>query len=292
MAIDQLINLLAAVTLIEMMVTVGLGTEFSDVLPVVASWGLVSRALIANYLAVPLTAAVMLLLFGAGPMIAAGFMIAAVCPGAPYGPPLTALAKGNVQAAVGLMVVLAASSALIAPLLLGLLLPLISRNIDLKIDVARVVKALLGAQLLPLCAGLLISKYKPSVADKLKKPAVALSLALNLLLLGVILAFQFRMLSEIHLRGYFAMLCLLLACTLFGWLAGRPADNGAKSMVITTSVRNVGVGLVIATACFPGTAAISSITAYALFQTVLMAAAAFTWGRMTPTINLIGNKAA
>ena len=274
------------------MVTVGLGTEFSPVLNVVANWGLVSRALIANYVAVPLASTALLLLFGASPMIAAGFMIAAVCPGAPYGPPLTAMAKGNAQTAVGLMVILAASSALLAPLLLGLLLPLIAGNIDLKINVARVVKTLLGAQLLPLCAGLLIRRFQPSVADKLKKPASVLSLSLNLLLLGVILVFQFRMLSGIRLRGYFAMLCLLLTCIAVGWLAGRHGDNSVKGMVITTSVRNVGVGLVIATACFPGTAAISSITAYALFQTILMAGAAFMWGRMTPTIKLVRKKAA
>jgi len=290
--VDQVINLLAAVTLIEMMISIGLGVKLSAVLNVARNWNLVLRALIANYLLVPAATVALLLLFGARPMIAAGFLIAAVCPGAPYGPPFTSMAKGNVPSSVGLMVILAASSAVLSPLLLGLLLPLVAGNADLKISVIQIVGTLLGAQLLPLCIGLVIRNHRPSLADKLKKPAGAMSLSLNILLLAVILAVQFRMLAEISPRGYFGMLCLVVACMAAGRLMGQHADNSIKGMVITTSVRNVGVGLVIATASFPGTAAISSVTAYALFQTLLMAGVALAWGRMTPTITLVKKKAA
>jgi BASS family bile acid:Na+ symporter len=290
--IDQVINLLAAITLIEMMITIGLGVEFSAVLNVARNWRLVSRALIANYVVVPAAALGLLLLFGASPMIAAGFLIAAVCPGAPYGPPFTGMAKGNVPSAVGLMVILAASSAVLAPLLLGLLLPFVAGSADLRINVIKIVGTLLGAQLLPLSMGLLIRNRRPSLAVKLKKPAGTLSLLLNVLLLAVILAIQFRMLAEIRPWGYMGMLCLVISCMVAGRLMGRRADNSVKGMVITTSVRNVGVGLVIASASFPGTAAISSATAYALFQTVLMAGVASAWGRMTPTMGLVRKKAA
>jgi hypothetical protein len=50
-------------------------------------------------------------------------------------------------------------------------------------------------------------------------------------------------------------------------------------MAMVTSVRNVGVGLVIAADSSPGTAAITAVTAFALFQTVVMALVAIGWGR-------------
>src|SRR5262245_46298269 len=106
MTTDQLINLLAAVTLVEMMVAIGLGVTFAEVLAVARNAPLVVRAVVANYVGVPAAAVGLLLLFDAQPLIAAGFLIAAVCPGAPYGPPFTGLARGNVPAAVGLMVIL------------------------------------------------------------------------------------------------------------------------------------------------------------------------------------------
>ena len=292
MTVDQLINLLAATTLIEMMVTIGLGVTVSDVLRVSKSWGLVARALLANYILVPGAAVGLLVLFHANPMVAAGFLVAAVCPGAPYGPPFTVMAKGNATLAVGLMVILAASSAIIAPLLLRFLLPLVAGNTALNINVFKMVGTLLGAQLLPLCLGLWIRHRRPLLADRLKKPASVLSLALNLLTLAVIIAVQFRMLREIRLRGYLGMLCLVIASMAAGRLMGGRPCEGPKGMVLTTSVRNVGVSLVIATGSFPGTAAITSATAYALCQTIVIACVALAWGRLTPGITLVKKKAA
>jgi bile acid:Na+ symporter, BASS family len=233
------------------------------------------------------------LAFHASPMVAAGFMVAAVCPGAPYAPPFTSLAKGNVAVAVGLMVVLAASSAIVAPLLLGFLLPLITGSAHVGIDVAKMIRTLLGAQLLPLCVGIWIRHSHAALADRLKKPASALSLSLNLVLLTVIIIVQFQTLADIHVRGYFGMLCLVLATLFAGLLVTKRGQaDTAKSVILTTSVRNVGVSLVIATASFPGTAAITSATAYALFQTVVIALVALAWGRYTPKIHLVEQKAA
>jgi bile acid:Na+ symporter, BASS family len=291
--ISQLINLLAAITLIEMMVTVGLGVALSDVLGVGKNWALVVRALIANYVLVPAAAVGLLFLFHANPMVAAGILVAAVCPGAPYAPPFTSLARGNVTQSVGLMLILAGSSAIVAPLLLGFLLPVLAGNTDLKINVYKMVGTLLGAQLLPLCLGLWIRHRRPVLADALKKPAGRLSLSLNLLLLAVILIAQFRLLAEIHVTGYFGMLCLLIATMTAGWVVGGHSNESSRSMVLTTAVRNVGVALVIVTGSFPGTAAITSATAYGLFQTIVIALVALAIGRFAPTgIVLVSKRAA
>src|SRR4051812_10449466 len=114
MSMDQLINLLVTITLIEMMVALGLGVTFADLADVVRNWRLVASAALANYVWVPAVTVGLLLLFAAHPMVAAGFLILAVCPGAPYGPPFAAVARGNVAVAIGLMVLLAGSSAIIA----------------------------------------------------------------------------------------------------------------------------------------------------------------------------------
>src|SRR5262245_46238795 len=136
---DQLINLLVTLTLIEMMVAIGLNVTFADLAGVVRDWRLVLCAGLANYVCVPAATVGLLLLFGPHPMVAAGFLVLAVCPGAPYGPPVTAIAKGNVAVAVGLMVVLAGSSAVLAPLLLGSLLPLLAGDEPLSVDAGKIV---------------------------------------------------------------------------------------------------------------------------------------------------------
>ena len=113
MTMNQFINLLVTIMLIEMMVAIGLGVTFADLVGVARNWRLVFQAGLANYVCVPAVTVGLLLLFQpADPTVSAGFLILAVCPGAPFGPPCTGLAKGNVTAAVGLMVLLAGSSAI------------------------------------------------------------------------------------------------------------------------------------------------------------------------------------
>ncbi len=282
MSIDRLINLLATVTLIQMMATIGLAVTVREVLAVVVDRRLLLKAVLANYLLVPAAVVGLLLLYRAAPMVAVGFLVPAVCPGAPYGPAFTALARGSVGVSVGLMVILAASSAIVAPLLLGLLIPWMTGGEAAGIDTAAMVVTLLTTQLLPLGLGLYVTARFPAVADRLKRPMARTGTVLNLLLLGVILAAQFPTLLQIRLSGYAGMVALVAASALAGWLLGGPASPTRRSLALTSSVRNVGVGLVIVTGSFAGTAAVTATMAYGLLQTVLMALAAWGWGRYPP----------
>ena len=172
MTIDQFISVLVSIMLIEMMVAIGLGVTFVDLLAVARNWRLVLQAGLANYVCVPaLTVGLLMLVRPADPMVSAGFLILAVCPGAPFGPPCTKLAKGNVAVAVGLMVLLAGSSAVAAPLLLRLLLPCLSGDGTLQVDAVKIVATLLLTQLLPLCVGLCLNHWWPRLAERLQKPA-------------------------------------------------------------------------------------------------------------------------
>lgn len=280
MSVDKLINLLATVVLIEMMLTIGLGVRSSDITAVARRAGLVTRAALANYVLAPAAAIGLLLLFHAQPMVAAGLLIAAVCPGAPYGPPFTSMARGNVTMSVGLMVILAGSSAVIAPVLLKLSLPWVAGDMPLKVNAVKMVATLLLSQFIPLCIGILIRDKKPAVADRWKGPCSRISTVLNLVVLSAILVIQFRMLVDIPLRGYIGMLALVAGTILAGLIFGGSSRAERVSMIFATSVRNVGVSLVIATGSFPGTPAITSATAYAIFQTVAMALVALAWGKM------------
>ncbi|HTZ46565.1 MAG TPA: hypothetical protein VMH20_03190 [Verrucomicrobiae bacterium] len=282
MSIDSIINLLVTITLLEMMATIGLGVTLSEVTSVAKDVRLVTRAGIANYLVVPGAALALLMVFHAHPMIAAGFLIAAVCPGAPYGPPFTGMAKGNVAVSVGLMVILAGSSALIAPLLLHWTLPLIAGNESLKVNALKMVATLMFTQFLPLCAGLAIREKRPALAEKLVGPAKKISTILNLVVFAFILYVQWGTLAKISLKGYLGMFLLVLVTFFAGWVLGGADIAARRAMTATTAVRNVGVSLVIATGSFPGTPAVTAALAYAVFQTILLAIIVLVWGKVLP----------
>jgi bile acid:Na+ symporter, BASS family len=279
MSLDRLINILVTITLIEMMMLIGLRVTFAEIAGTVRDWRLLGWAAAANYLLVPVVAIALLVSFDASPAVAAGFLILAVCPGAPFGPPFAGIARANVPMAVGLMVVLAASSAIVSPVLLLVLLPWVSGGEAPRIDLIAMVGALLVTQLLPLLVGLLVRHRFPRLADSLLSPFELVSKVLNLSVAGLILATQYPMLAEIRMRGFAGMLILLAASLAIGWFAGGAGRDNRKTMALTTALRNVGVGLVIVTGNFAGTAAVSAALAYGIVEVFGSLLVALWWGR-------------
>src|ERR1043166_8648552 len=92
---------------------------------------------------------------------------------------------------------------------------------------------------------------------------------------------------EIQLRAYAGMLALLMASWAAGWLLGGSESLTRRTMTLTTSLRNVGVGLVIATGSFAGTAAVTAALAYGLFEVVGSLLLAVAWGRRATVSNLM-----
>jgi BASS family bile acid:Na+ symporter len=281
---DQLINVLVTILLIEMMVAVGLGVTFVELASVARDGRLMLKAGLANYLCVPAVTVGLLILFHpADPMVPAGFLILAVCPGAPFGPACTKIARGNVAMSVGLMVILAGSSAIAAPVLLGVLLPWLAGSETVRVNVVKIVSTLLVTQLIPLCAGLSLRHWRPRLAERLLKPANWVTAILGLSTVGFILVVQFQLLAAIGLRGWVGMTVLLIASCASGWLLGGPGLDNRKAMALTTSLRNVGVGLVIATGNFNGTAAVTAGLAYGIFEIIGSLVLALAWSRARAT---------
>jgi BASS family bile acid:Na+ symporter len=279
---DQIIGILALVTLVEMMVSVGLGTSVCDFVNAATDWRLIARAVLANYVLVPAVTVGLLLLFRAPPMVAVGFLILAVCPGGPYGPPYTAIAKGNAGAAAGLMVILVGTSALISPALLRAFASPLAGDRPLNIDVARMSLTLVFGQVLPLLVGLALSRWRPRLAGRLVAPARHGATLLNVAFLALVLTAQYRLLLQIKPLAWVGMLTLLVASAVIGWTLGGPAAGDRKAMALTTAVRNNGVGMVIATGAFPGTAAVTAAMIYGLVGFLGSLLLALGWGHRGP----------
>jgi BASS family bile acid:Na+ symporter len=285
--LEQIINAVVKITLVEMMVTIGLGITLADLGATVRNWRLLGGAMAANYVAVPIATVVLLGLFRADPMVSVGFLILAVCPGAPFAPGLASLAKGNVTSAAGLMVVLAGSSAVAAPLLLGLLLPWVqggSAGERVPIDARQIALGLFVMQLLPLFAGTIVRRVWPGLARRLQGPAVAGSQVLGLLAGGLVMAAHLELLARIGVTAYLGMLLLLLVSLGAGWIAGGSNGVTRRTLALTTSLRNVGVALAIAVGAFANTAAVTAVVAYFVVEVLGSLLVAWWWStRPFPT---------
>ena len=117
----SLIKLLNVAALVTIMLSIGLAVKVEHVARSVKHVWPVVFGLIANFVLVPLVTVALLAAFQPDSLVSAGFLILAVCPGAPLGPAFSGIAKADVSLATGMMVLLASLSVVLSPLLLDLL---------------------------------------------------------------------------------------------------------------------------------------------------------------------------
>ena len=271
---STVIKALNGVALAAIMLAIGLSVRFEQVAASLRRVRLVMSAVAANFVLVPLVTVGLLYCFQAQPLVSAGFLILAVCPGAPVGPSFTSTAKGDVSAATGAMVILAGLSAVVAPALLTVLLPWLVPAGELKFDYLGIVKILLVTQLLPLGIGLAAHEWLPKLSERIARPLTLLADLLLLALIGLILSAQYEALLSIRLLAWLGMLILLVASIGIGWCVGGSDRGVRRALAVTTGVRNAAVGLAIATTNFAGTPAVTAVIAYAvvsIFGTLALA---------------------
>ena len=273
----ELVEPLTRSGLVAMMLSMGFRSSPGEVLASIRDLRGTTAGLAANFVLVPAATMGLLSAFDAVPLVSAGFLILAVCPGAPVGPPFAAVARGDVAYASGQMVILAGVSAVLSPALLGLLLP----ASGLRVDSLTIVQTLAASQILPLCIGLAVSRLAPGVARRLAGP-VGLAAALVLLfVIALVLAGQFESLRLIGLGSWAGMFLLMAACLAIGWLCGGPGLARRKALSVTTASRNAAVALVIVSGGFAGTAAVTAVVAYALASIFATLGCALLFARMT-----------
>lgn len=275
----QLINLLVSITLVEMMLAIGMGVAWDELIRVVKNGRLMLVASFANYVIVPAVTVALMLLTDAPPFAEAGFLILAVCPGAAYGPPIATLGKGNLAVAVGLMVVLAGSSAVLAPVMLHLLLPLLSGEDTVRIELWKLIGVLVVTQFLPLCVGLAVRQFWPTFAQNLLKPAKVAGIVLNVILVGLLIATHLSLFTKLTPGLLFTMSALLIVSLAAGWWLGGPSPEDRRTLSLTTSLRNVGLSLVISTSAFPDTPAVAAVMGYGFFEILGSLLLATWWHR-------------
>lgn len=262
--VHTLIAVLVAVTLAEMMFAMGLRLNFGQSPEgQIISRGLIFKALLGNYLVVPGITVFAIFLFNVDPAMAIGLLILGVSPAAPYGLPFTILARGNLVISTALMVILASSSALLAPIMLYFLLPVvIPGDLSLVVDPVKLAGNLFVIQLIPLGLGLAFRQWKPAMATRILKPAAQLSKVLNFVMILTLAWLQFKVILNIQFISILMMLFLVCTGIITGWLLGYPEKENQVSLSIITSMRNFSLAIGIAATAFPGSPVMTGILAY------------------------------
>jgi BASS family bile acid:Na+ symporter len=237
-------------SVILLMLGVGMGISFGQLLDAFKQFGIVLKGVLANFLIVPVLIYLILMVLPLSPGVKIGIMLMAAAPVAPMAPAFVSGAKGDVAFAVGLMVVVAILSVILTPLILALTLP--QNEAGIELDKLQIVKTLVIVQLVPICIGMLIRQRIPVIAESLLRIVPRIGQVGLFVGVSLLLASQLEHILSISFMTYVVLTLLVLGCLLIGdrMLAGEPQDKQV-TLAVSTAIRNIPVALLIATSSFP-----------------------------------------
>ena len=258
------IKIVAIVLLVSMMLHAGFLMNRDHLRAVLANYGLLGRALLANFIAVPLYGVVVVRLFHLSDPIATGVLLMAISPGVPFLVVSAGRAKGgSLGFAVALAFLMPAISVVTVPITALLVLP------GSHISATSLVVTLVAFQLIPLLLGMLVNDRAPEVASRLERPVgivVLIALVVLLALLGPLIV---RSVSTVYgTFGILAMLTIVILSLLTGWALGGPERAYRRTLSIGTALRNIGLAAVVASTTFEGSVSAAVLT-YLVVQVVL-----------------------
>ena len=225
---------------VSSMLAVGVSLTVGQIRAPLRNAKLVSLALLANFVLMPLGAVVIARLLRLDEPLGIALLLLGTAAGAPFLPKLAGIAKSNLAFAVGLMVLLMVLTVGYIPLVLPLLLEGVSVN------PAKIARSLVLLMLLPLGAGLLVKARFCHVADRSRTPLNRISsLSLALLIVLLLVTNIQNVIGLFGTRGILASILFLLGGAGIGWLLGGPAFGTKGVLALGTAQRNIAAALVV-----------------------------------------------
>jgi bile acid:Na+ symporter, BASS family len=226
---------------VSSMLAVGVSLTVGQIITPLRNGRLVSLALLANFVLMPLGALAIARLLRLDEPLGIALLLLGAAAGAPFLPKLAGIAKSSLAFAVGLMVLLMVLTVGYMPLVLPLLLEGVSVN------PTKIARSLVVLMLLPLGAGLWLRAQFCPVADRMRAPlSRTSSLSLIILIVLLLITNVRNVMALFGTRGVLASVLFLVAGAAVGWFLGGPNLETKGVLSLGTAQRNIAAALVVA----------------------------------------------
>lgn len=246
--LSGLLNISVLVFSVASMLSVGLGSTAQDILSRLGNARRLARALIANFVLVPILAYMIAYFLALDESFRTGLMLLGIAAGAPFVIKLTEVARHDTGTAGTLLVLLLPVTVLYVPIVAPLVLP------NVTVTIFAIAIPLLLSMLLPLALGLLARAWLPGLAQRLQPIMGPLGTTALIALIVLTFIMNFRVIVTLIGTGAILAAAILIAgAFVIGFVLGE--DRGV--MGLGTAQRNVAAATIIATQSIddPGTLA-------------------------------------
>ena len=248
--IPEYINLLGYLFVVVYMFSVPLESTQGEIIEHFKDFNLMGRALLANFVIIPILGFIIARFFDLAPDIRTGFLLLAMAPGGLLALQFARVSKGNRVFAVALLLVFCLLAILITPLFVYLFFP---REGAGQLPFGWLTMMLILLIVVPLVVGRLLQKIIPEHAPMLGLWLGRLSIVIFIVAALTAGRYKSPAIKLMGANGIAAIVLLILGAWVVGWLMGGPKIRNRKVLAISSSMRNVGVCLPIASNYFAGT---------------------------------------
>jgi BASS family bile acid:Na+ symporter len=243
--LEVVLNVAIAVFIAGVLFTAGLEVTFQQVAQPMRNVGLVTRALVANLVIVPLLIYGASILYPLEEPYMIGVLLYGFAAGAPYTPKLVGVAGGDVPNSIAATMLLTVLTIMLMPFVLPFLVP------GSEIGIWEIAKPLLLQMFVPLVIGLGVRHASESLAAKLHRPANVVVNLSALVFLVLALALHWDELAATARTGAVAYAVVLtLVAFAVGYVLGPGTMRGRVTLGLITTARNIGAAATVATANF------------------------------------------
>jgi BASS family bile acid:Na+ symporter len=279
-----------------MMLGVALDLKLADFKRIITSPKAPAIGLGAQFILLPAFTFLLTLVLRPSPSIALGMILIAACPGGNLSNIMTYLARGNTAISVSMTAVSTAAAVVMTPFnlsLWGSLNPAtapILRQVSLSpLDVFTTIFVILG---IPLCAGLLLSRIFPSLADKVRKPFRVISFLIFVTFVALALKANWEIFLHVIGLVVFVVFAHNGLALCLGYFSGRLfglEGRDVRAVAIEVGIQNSALGLVLIFNFFAGLGGMAIIAAWwGIWHIISGLSVATFWSRRPPNVQQKG----
>lgn len=260
-----LLELSVLIFAVTSMLSVGLSYTVREIIDPLRDARRVIRAIVANFVLVPLLAYLVLQLIPLEVPRAIGLFLVATAAGAPFLIKLVEAAESDVPLSATLLVLLLPITIVYMPIVVPLALPAAAVN------AGAIATPLVVSMLLPLGVGLLVRARARRWADRLRpitQPTSTLSLIV-LLVATVVVNFE-AILDLIGLDLILAITLIIGGAFGIGFLLGGPDLESREVLGLGTGQRNIAAATVVATQVFDGPETLATVVLASLLALAIL----------------------
>jgi BASS family bile acid:Na+ symporter len=248
--IPEYINMLGYLFVVVYMFSVPLESTRGEIIGHFKNFSLMGRALLANFAIIPALGFIIARFLDLPPDFRTGLLLLAMAPGGLLALQFARVSKGNRVFAVALLLVFCLLAILITPLFVYLFFP---REGAGRLPFGWLTMMLVLLIAVPLVVGRALQNLIPEQAPKLGLWLGRLSIVIFIVAAVTAGRYKSPAIKLMGATGIAAVVLLILGAWVVGWLMGGPEIRNRKVLAISTSMRNVGVCLPIASNYFAGT---------------------------------------